>query len=191
MAGRANTLLAMLNAPDNVFYYPFLCQFPDNNCIEEGNDQAFELKISPTPGPVLALPSSLVFNPTIVLLPGFSAPVLLANASSSGTINISSIVTTGDFAETNNCSSPPFALGAGANCTINVTFTPTAGGTRTGTLTITDDQPGSPQVVQLSGQGLPAQDTLVPNPLTFAPQDVGTSSSPQAVTLTNPHQELS
>jgi Beta-propeller repeat/Abnormal spindle-like microcephaly-assoc'd, ASPM-SPD-2-Hydin len=184
MAGETDTTLPMVNAQDSVFYYPFLCNFPDFNCIEVSNSQAFVLKISPTPGPALALPSGLVFNPTIVLLPYYGVPVRLANASSSGTINVSSITTTGDFAQTNSCS-PPFALGAGASCLMYVTFTPTAGGTRTGTLTITDDQPGSPQIIQLSGEGLPAQDTLIPNPLTFAPQDVGKPSSPQAVTLTN------
>jgi hypothetical protein len=34
-----------------------------------------------------------------------------------------------------------------------VTFTPTAGGTRTGTLTISDNAPGSPQSIALSGTG--------------------------------------
>jgi hypothetical protein len=40
-----------------------------------------------------------------------------------------------------------------ASCVIGVDFTPTATGTRTGTLKITDNALGSPQVVNLSGTG--------------------------------------
>lgn len=43
-----------------------------------------------------------------------------------------SLSATGDFQQTNNC---PASLGSGANCTVNVTFKPTAIQTRTGTLT--------------------------------------------------------
>src|SRR2546426_1040597 len=42
---------------------------------------------------------------------------------------------------------------AGLNCTINVTFTPIATGTRTGAITITDDASDSPQTVSLTGTG--------------------------------------
>jgi len=65
-------------------------------------------------------------------------------------LNISSIATSGDFAQTNNCVSP---VGSGVSCTITVTFTPTATGTRTGTLTVSDDAISSPQTVNLSGAG--------------------------------------
>jgi hypothetical protein len=44
-------------------------------------------------------------------------------------------------------------VSAGANCTIPVTFKPTASGTRTGTLSISDNAAGSPQSVVLSGTG--------------------------------------
>ena len=65
-------------------------------------------------------------------------------------LSISSIAASGDFAETNNCRS---SVGEGASCMISVTFTPTTVGTLTGGLTISDDAPGSPQTVSLSGQG--------------------------------------
>ena len=42
----------------------------------------------------------------------------------------------------------------GFNCTIGVFFDPTAGGARSGTLTIADNAPGSPQTVTLTGSGL-------------------------------------
>ena len=40
------------------------------------------------------------------------------------------------------------------SCTIGVSFDPSAAGSQTGTLTINDSAPGSPQTVQLSGTGM-------------------------------------
>src|SRR5205807_8040797 len=63
-----------------------------------------------------------------------------------------SIAVTGDFAQTNNCSS---TLAPGASCTVSVTFTPRMTGTRSGTLTVSDDASnGSPQSTSLSGTGV-------------------------------------
>ncbi len=45
------------------------------------------------------------------------------------------------------------SLAAHTTCTINVTFTPTQLGQRTGTLTITDNAAGSPHTVSLTGAG--------------------------------------
>jgi hypothetical protein len=56
----------------------------------------------------------------------------------------------GDYAQTNACGS---SLGAGANCAINVTFTPSGAGSSTATLNITDSAPGSSHGVLLSGTG--------------------------------------
>lgn len=68
-----------------------------------------------------------------------------------GTVTIGSITTSGDFAETDTCGS---SLAAGASCAISVTFTPVAAGAASGTLTITDDAPGSPHTVALTGIGV-------------------------------------
>ena len=51
-------------------------------------------------------------------------------------LTISGISASGDFSETNNCGS---SVAVGANCAIQVIFTPSATGTRTGTLTIQDN----------------------------------------------------
>jgi hypothetical protein len=56
----------------------------------------------------------------------------------------------GDFTQTNTCGA---SVAVGASCTINVTFTPTAAGPRSGTLTINDNASGSPQTVALAGAG--------------------------------------
>ena len=59
-------------------------------------------------------------------------------------------MTTGDFAETNDC---PKTLAIGGNCTVDVTFTPTAKGTLTGNLSIKDKAPSSAQEIALTGTG--------------------------------------
>lgn len=77
--------------------------------------------------------------------------------SNTGTapLNISSIVMGGangsEFTQTNTCGT---TVAAGANCTITVTFQPTATGSRIAALTITDNAPGSPRTVTLSGTGV-------------------------------------
>jgi hypothetical protein len=62
----------------------------------------------------------------------------------------SGISASGDFAQTNNCGP---ALSVGGNCSISVTFTPTTTGTRSGSVTISDNAPGAPHQVSLSGTG--------------------------------------
>ncbi len=63
---------------------------------------------------------------------------------------------TGDFSQTNNCSS----VATGSSCTVNVTFKPTASGTRTGTLTVTSNANNSPATVGLTGSGIGATTNL-------------------------------
>jgi hypothetical protein len=66
------------------------------------------------------------------------------------TLNIMSIASSGDFAETNTCGA---TLAATMSCSINVTFTPTTTGARSGAITVTDDANGSPQSLPLTGTG--------------------------------------
>ena len=63
---------------------------------------------------------------------------------------IQTISNPGIFTQTNNC---PATLAAGAQCTISVTFTPSAAAKQTATVKITDNAKGTPQTVQLSGVG--------------------------------------
>lgn len=100
------------------------------------------------PGITLS-PSTLTFNSQTV---GSTSAAQAVTVTNSGTaaLTISSIAASGDFAQTNTCGS---SVAAGANCAIAVTFKPTAAGSRSGTLTITDNASGSPQTVALSGTG--------------------------------------
>lgn len=110
-----------------------------------------------------------------------SAYQLVLSSNGTSALTISSIATTGDFGETNNC---PSSMPPSTTCVINVTFTPTAAGARSGTLVITDDVGSSPQIVALMGTGYTQPKAAIsPTSLIFTSQLVGTSSSVQAVTL--------
>ena len=73
---------------------------------------------------------------------------------------------TGDFAiASNTCTGGEDELGPGSRCTLSVTFTPTATGARTGTITLNAEGPNSiPAVIQLSGTGAQAQLATVATP---------------------------
>ena len=105
------------------------------------------------------------------------------------TLSITVITASGDFALITTATSCPYGggtLAAEATCTLDATFTPTEAGVRTGTLTVTDNAAGSPQTVQLSGTGIfPA--SLSPTSLAFGNQPLGTTSSPQTITLNSPN----
>jgi trimeric autotransporter adhesin len=61
----------------------------------------------------------------------------------------------GDFSETSNCTGSA-GVAAGGTCTIQITFNPacgTAAAARSATLSLSDNAPGSPQAVALSGTG--------------------------------------
>ncbi|HEX5412102.1 MAG TPA: FG-GAP-like repeat-containing protein [Terriglobia bacterium] len=94
-------------------------------------------------------PASLSFSVADVGTTSAAQGVTLTNTSSA-VLTISSITTSGDFAQTNNCGG---ARTGGGSCTISVTFTPTAAGSRSGRLSITDDAANSPQTAALSGSG--------------------------------------
>ena len=77
-------------------------------------------------------PESLVFPAQHLHSKSAAQSVVLSNA---GTTAVSlSVAISGDFAKAGSC---PTSLGAGKSCTLNITFTPTAAGTRAGTLTYT------------------------------------------------------
>ncbi|HXM63383.1 MAG TPA: FG-GAP-like repeat-containing protein [Terriglobales bacterium] len=137
-------------------------------------------------GPFLTpYPSRVNFSPQDQGTSSTPATIMLVNTGNAP-LSLSSVSITGadapDFRQKNACGS---ALAVGASCSVNVTFTPTAGGSRTASLSITDSAPGSPQSVSLSGTGLGPVANLNPNQLTFASQTVGSTSAAQAVTLTN------
>ena len=91
-----------------------------------------------------------------------------------------SIATTGDFQAKSTCGKTVVPL---YNCAINVTFTPTAAGTRTGTLTINDSSSNSPQIVHLTGEGTELSESVTK--LAYTGTVIGNTSAAQTVTLEN------
>jgi len=116
--------------------------------------------------------------------------VTLTNTGNAA-LSISSVGATGDFVAASGCGS---SLQASASCTISVTFTPTAAGARSGTLTMTDNAANSPQTVSLSGTGETRQSTVTVTPsltnITNEQSDTvsiavtGTGSTPPTGTVT-------
>jgi hypothetical protein len=81
-----------------------------------------------------------------------SAEVTTVTNSGGLPLTISGISITGadagDFAQTNTCGA---SLAGGASCAVSVTYTPAAAGTRSAAVSFTDNAPGSPQMIALSG----------------------------------------
>jgi len=104
-------------------------------------------------------PTSLKWGKIAVGTTTGAKKVILTN-SGTGTLNISTIAASGDFAlktvKATKTVTPCIngtALAPNATCEFKVTFTPTQTGVRTGDVTITDNAPDSPQSVTLSGTG--------------------------------------
>jgi len=73
----------------------------------------------------------------------------LANSGSSA-VSISNVGVSGPFVVSSSCGS---SVAANSSCPIYVYFSPTAAGSFTGTLTVTDGATNSPQTASLSGTG--------------------------------------
>jgi hypothetical protein len=129
--------------------------------------------------------ASLTFPSQQVGTTSGSQSVTLQNTGNQ-TLSIASISPAGpdggDFGLSQNCGA---SLAAGGTCQINVTFTPTARGTRTAGVTLVDNAANSPQTISLTGTGTGPTAELSSNSVTFAGQFVGTTGLPQNITLTN------
>ncbi len=112
--------------------------------------------------------------------------VTLENSGDSP-LSVSSIAVTGtassDFSQSNNCgnSIPP-----GGTCAITIVFSPTINAARTAFITITDNSPGAPHNIALTGKTYLAG-TLNVSPSTagFGSVAVGTSSPATPITIMN------
>ncbi len=120
-----------------------------------GQADVFIAKMSTSvtgPGAQLT-PDSLAFDDQLKDSTSAAKTVTLTN-NGDAALSITSVATGGtngsDFAQTNDCGG---SLTPSANCTISVTFKPTAVGDRTGTLTVTDNGPGGSQSIPLTGTG--------------------------------------
>jgi hypothetical protein len=123
--------------------------------------------------------STLAFGTLLVGNTSQSQTVSLTNAGNIA-LDLTNIVAAaspganGSFAQTNNCGS---SLGPSASCTINVTFSPSAVGSSAGTLTLTDNAAGSPQVVSLSGSAVDFSIVAAPGSSTSATVSAGQTAT--------------
>jgi len=166
----------------------------DNNLNSSGATQSIQVSGTGVgvAAPVASItPATLPFGSVTVGTTSGSEAVKVSNTGNAP-LNITSISIVGtdasDFALATGTDACGSTLAAGANCYIDVTFTPGSAGSFTATLQVTDNAAGSPQTAALTGTGTappaPAV-TLAPNPVVFASQTIGTTSATTTVTLTN------
>ncbi len=124
-------------------------------------------------------PTSLTFPAQLVGTTSKAQTVTLTNTGL-GILKITKGAIKGPFGETTNCGA---TVNPGSSCTISVTFKPTTIGTASGSISITDNAPTSPQTISLQGTGTNVQ--LTPASLNFGNQTVGTTSARKIITLTN------
>lgn len=148
-----------------------------------GAYNAFVAKISNISLPVTTLSqTNVLFASQGVNTTSLPTTVNLTN-NGDAALNISSIAASGDFAVTSNCGG---ILAPGASCNLSITFTPSDYGTRTGTVTLTDNAWKSPHLISLTGGGISSVTVgLSPSSLAFGSQLAGTTSANLAVTLKN------
>ncbi|MGA3082135.1 MAG: choice-of-anchor D domain-containing protein [Terracidiphilus sp.] len=130
-----------------------------------------------------ATPASLTFASQVY---GSSSSAQTVTVKNTGglAMTTASIAASGDFSETDNCQNTSVA--AGGSCAIQVTFTPTQAGIRTGLLTINTNVTGGQLTVALSGTGTPSGAlSLSPAAINFGGWEVGTTATAVQVTASN------
>jgi hypothetical protein len=186
-----------------VAYHILVTEYPAVESVNGAPDPGFDIYEAPLSGdPILnftlttpqlkASPATLSdFGSVTQGMSSGSQVITLAavfSAASSGISSISPSMTAGssDFQIASN-SSCLSSLADQATCTLNLVFTPSAVGARSGTLTISSTAANSPLTLSLSGTGLKAVPILglAATPLVFGNQLLDTASNTKSVVLTN------
>jgi Abnormal spindle-like microcephaly-assoc'd, ASPM-SPD-2-Hydin/Beta-propeller repeat len=167
----------------------------DNSGNVPGTEQVIPLAGTGTPPAPIAniLPTSFVFGTQTVGTASGAQTVTLTNQGSA-VLNMSGIgLTGGDNASfdivpmgTNPCPIMGGTVPIGGTCTVAVNFAPLSSGAKSASLTFNDNAAGSPQIVAFSGTGIAPVAQISTGSLTFAQETVGTTSTAQNVTLSNP-----
>ncbi|MET9122026.1 choice-of-anchor D domain-containing protein [Streptomyces sp. NPDC004528] len=116
--------------------------------------QLSDLEVFPSgggssPATLSASPTSLTYA-TQALNTSSGAKTVTVTNTGTAAATVSGITVTGDFSQTNTCGT---SIAANASCTVNVTFRPTASGTRTGDLSIASNASNGTTTVALTGTG--------------------------------------
>ncbi|MFN8512531.1 MAG: choice-of-anchor D domain-containing protein [Chloroflexia bacterium] len=134
---------------------------------------------------LIVTPDSLSFGSQATGTTSAVQTVTVTNVGSSA-IQISSAGISGSAFATASDQCSAATLLPGQNCTVGVTFSPSATGPASGTLTIASDAPEGSHAVALSGTGVaPPTGTisLTPASHAFASQPIGTTSGAQTFTV--------
>jgi len=100
------------------------------------------------------------------------------------TLTPTSVTIAGDFGETDDCNGA--TLAHNATCAIQVTFAPTATGSRSGQITVSANIAGGQLTVALNGTGTAAGNVSVaPTSISFGQVEIGATSSPLQITVSN------
>ncbi len=136
------------------------------------------------PGPSFSANAETVTMGAPLGASGSANLILLNNGSTA--LNLSQTITganAGNFSVTNGCG----YLSTGGSCTLNLGCTPSALGTLTATLTVTDSLSGTSQSIPLACvKQAPAATSpvLSPSSFDFGNIEVGSQSSPSAISVT-------
>lgn len=93
----------------------------------------------------------------------------------------------GDFSLSGQgpCIGPAISPGPTPQCSFEIGFTPSVVGPETAVVSVADDAPGSPQVLELVGVGQGPLAAVSPPSLDFGNQPENTTSTQQTITVTN------
>jgi hypothetical protein len=130
-----------------------------------------------TPAPLTVSVADVNFGIAATGMSSGTRMLVISNTSASA-LTFPMIAASPEFSQANTCGSP---VAAGKSCTVTLTFSPSAIGQRTGTLSITSSASSTPVTVALTGNSI-APALLRPSvTLTATPS---TTSTGQTVTLT-------
>ena len=123
-------------------------------------------------------PASLSFQSQVIGSTS-NARTITLTSTGTGPLTVTTVIATAPFNQTGTCIG---TIAPGSTCTISVTFSPTAIGAASGSVTITDN--AGTQTVALTGNGS-APVSLSSSSLNFGSMAVGATSAARAVTLNN------
>jgi hypothetical protein len=133
-------------------------------------------------------PSSLTFQGQNLRTMSAAQSITITNAGNTQlAINGVSVVGTnaGDFSETNNCPANLAVSPPGNSCVVQVTFFPSAVGSRSAAVSVADNAAGSPHTVTLTGTGTQPSVSLAPTSADLGSWLIGANSPAVPITLTN------
>jgi mono/diheme cytochrome c family protein len=139
---------------------------------------------------VLSLSASSVAFGSVTVGASATRSLTLSN-SGSAALSLSSLSSSASvFGLSHNCPVSPSSLAAGSSCTLNLSFTPTAAGAKSATLSIVSNASTSPNTLSLSGTGVTTATANLAwsggvTALSLASTAVGSSSAAQTLTLNN------